>query len=259
VFCGLQAQVAGQFHSGDSKMTVASWFSKMTGTATTLDNLEKVLLLQLRDLYSAEHQLVNALPKMADAASSSQLKKAFQSHLRETRNQVTRLEKAFQILNEQAAGETCDAMKGLIAEGSEIIDMEGEASVKDAALIAAAQRVEHYEIAGYGCARAFARRLGKSEIARLLQETIEEEGNADKLLTSITESLWGTSGKAASTTPSQAAQDQAAKKASPRSRKPSAVASHDGLAAAQRSATRSSPARKTAAARTKKRATKSKA
>lgn len=169
-------------------MTIASWFSKMTGTAMTLDNLDKVLLMQLRDLYSAEQQLISALPKMAEAASSQKLKKAFQTHLQETRNQAKRLERAFKLLGQDISSENCEAMKGLIAEGSEIMQIEGDADVKDAALIAAAQRVEHYEIAGYGCARAFARRLGKTEVAKLLQETIEEEGNADKLLTSIAES-----------------------------------------------------------------------
>jgi ferritin-like metal-binding protein YciE len=170
-------------------MTMSSWFSKMTGNAITLDNLGNVLLLQLRDLYSAEQQLVEALPKMAKAASSTELKSAFKTHLQETRGQVVRLEKAFQTLGESPEGETCEAMKGLIAEGAEIIDAEGEPDVKDAALIAAAQRVEHYEIAGYGCARAFARRLGRNQIADLLQTTIDEEANADKILTEIAENV----------------------------------------------------------------------
>lgn len=166
-------------------MTIASWFSKLTGTAMTLDTLDKVLLMQLRDLYSAERQLIAALPKLADAAGSRDLKNAFRAHLKETKAQATRLEQIFKMLKEDPGNEQCEAMRGLIAEGSEIMELQGEPSVKDAALIAAAQRVEHYEIAGYGCARAFARRLGRKEIEKLLQATIEEEGNADKTLTKI--------------------------------------------------------------------------
>lgn len=168
-------------------MKASSWFAKMSGTALTLDNLENVLTLQLRDLLSAEEQLIVALPKMADAASSPQLKRAFQTHLGETRQHKQRLEQAFRQLNQEPKAETCDAMKGLISEGKEVIDLEGEPDVKDAALIAAAQRVEHYEIAGYGCARSFARRLGHQDVAALLQQTLQEEGNADKLLTQIAE------------------------------------------------------------------------
>jgi len=168
-------------------MSVSSWFSKMTGTALTLDNLGNVLELQLRDLYSAEEQLISALPKMAEAAFNPDLKSAFQTHLAETRGQKARLEKAFALLGEEPKSETCEAMKGLIAEGEEIISAEGDPEVKDAALIAAAQRVEHYEMAGYGCARSFAHRLGQEAVAALLQETLEEEGNADKILTHLAE------------------------------------------------------------------------
>lgn len=168
-------------------MNVTSWFSRMIGTAMTLDNLENVLILQLRDLASAEEQLINALPKMADAASSPELKQAFQAHLAETRQQRTRLDDAFRLLGQQPGSETCEAMQGLISEGEEIMALAGDPEVKDAALIAAAQRVEHYEIAGYGCARTFARRLGHHDVAAVLQRTLEEEGNADKLLTRIAE------------------------------------------------------------------------
>jgi len=170
-------------------MSVSSWFSKMTGTALTLDNLENVLELQLRDLYSAEQQLIDALPKMADAASNPDLKSAFQTHLAETRQQKTRLEQAFRKLGKEPTAETCDAMKGLISEGDEIISLDGDPDVKDAALIAAAQRVEHYEMAGYGCARTFARRLGHNSVGDLLQETLDEEANADKILTHLAESF----------------------------------------------------------------------
>jgi ferritin-like metal-binding protein YciE len=159
----------------------------MTGTAMRLENLENLLTLQLQDLYSAEDQLTKALPKMADAASSPELKSAFETHLEETRHHKQRLEQAFRMMGQEPKMETCDAMKGLISEGGEIIDLEGEPDVKDAALIAAAQRVEHYEIAGYGCVRAFARRLGRQNVAQLLQETLEEEANADKILSHIAE------------------------------------------------------------------------
>lgn len=153
----------------------------------TLDNLENVLILQLKDLYSAEDQLIYALNKMAAAASSSELKTAFRNHLQETRAQKSRLEQAFRLLNLEPQMETCEAMQGLIAEGEEIIGLNGDPEVKDAALIAAAQRVEHYEMAGYGCARTFAMRLGHHDVATLLQETLDEEGNADKILTQIAE------------------------------------------------------------------------
>jgi ferritin-like metal-binding protein YciE len=146
-------------------------------------------VLQLRDLYSAEEQLIDALPKMAAAASSPELKQAFRTHLEETRAQKTRLEGVFRMLGKELESEKCEAMQGLIAEGQEIIDMEGDPEVKDAALIAAAQRVEHYEIAGYGCARTFARQLGRNDVAEKLQESLDEEGNADKILTDVAETF----------------------------------------------------------------------
>lgn len=168
--------------------TVKSWFSKITG-AGKLENLEDLLLEQLRDLYDAEEQLVDALPKMAKAASSSQLKQAFEMHLEETKHQKQRLEQAFRDLGKQPEGETCEAMQGLVSEGAEIINLDGDPDVKDAALIAAAQRVEHYEIAGYGCARAFATRLCHTQVANLLQETLQEERKADEKLTQLAESF----------------------------------------------------------------------
>jgi ferritin-like metal-binding protein YciE len=168
-------------------MKASSWFSQMLGTAMTLDNLDKVLLLQLKDLYSAENQLIAALPKMADAAHSPELKRAFQTHLGETRGHKQRLEQACRLLNQEVKGETCDAMKGLVSEGEQVIELEGDPEVKDAALIAAAQRVEHYEIAGYGCARTFARRVGRNDVAELLQQTLDEEAAADDKLTQIAE------------------------------------------------------------------------
>jgi ferritin-like metal-binding protein YciE len=164
-----------------------SWFDKILGTEMTLDNLENVLEMQLNDLHSAETQLIAALPKMAEAASSSPLAGAFRSHLAETKQHKSRLEKAFRLLGKRMTGEKCDAMAGLISEGEEVIDMNGDSGVKDAALIAAAQRVEHYEIAGYGCARTFARRLQKNEVAKLLSQTLAEEAKADRKLTQIAE------------------------------------------------------------------------
>jgi ferritin-like metal-binding protein YciE len=167
---------------------MSSWFSKMLGTEMTLDNLQNVLVLQLRDLSSAEEQLIKALPKMAEAAASPELKSAFETHLVETKQQKIRLDQAFRLLGLEPGSETCEAMEGLIAEGEEIIGLDGDSDVKDAALIAAAQRVEHYEMAGYGCARTFARRLGHENVASLLQSTLDEEANADKILSHIAES-----------------------------------------------------------------------
>jgi ferritin-like metal-binding protein YciE len=157
-------------------------------TSTTFDTFDALLLDQLQDLYDAEKRLTSALPKMAEAAHNNSLRIAFQQHLRETQNQVTRLERAFQLLGQSAEAKTCEAMKGLITEGQEAIDARGDPDVKDAALIAAAQRVEHYEIAGYGTARTFAQRLGKADVARLLQETLQEEEATDKKLTQLAES-----------------------------------------------------------------------
>lgn len=234
--------------TGVGRMTLASWFSKMSGTAMTLDNLGNVLLMQLQDLYSAEQQLITALPKMAEAAASVKLKKAFQSHLKETQNQATRLEKAFKLLGQEIKSENCDAMKGLIAEGSEIINMEGEPDVKDAAMIAAAQRVEHYEIAGYGCARAFARRLGHNEVAKLLQATIEEEGNADKLLTKITESYDFRKTKMAAASTTATAKSAGRTRSATKRPAPARTATARGAAA-----------KRTTTTRAKKRATKTKA
>lgn len=169
-------------------MAASSWFGKMLGMSLTLDNLQDVLIQQLEDLYSAEDQLISALPKMAEAAFCSQLKSAFETHLQETRNHKERLERVFQMLGHEPTSEKCEAMSGLISEGQEIIMATGDPEVKDAALIAAAQRVEHYEMAGYGCARTFARRLHRDDVAELLQETLEEEAHADQLLTEVAES-----------------------------------------------------------------------
>jgi ferritin-like metal-binding protein YciE len=142
---------------------------------------------ELRDLYSAEQQILVALPKMAEAASHAELKKAFQSHLKQTEGQVARLETIFEALGESPTGKTCAAMKGLIKEGDELIKEGLEPDVLDAALIGAAQKVEHYEMAGYGTARTWARRLGEQEACELLQKTLEEEAATDEKLTKLAE------------------------------------------------------------------------
>jgi ferritin-like metal-binding protein YciE len=152
-----------------------------------LQTLKDVYIDQLRDLYDAENQLISALPKMAQAASSSDLKEAFQHHLEQTQQQKQRLETIFSQMNISPQGEKCEAMEGLIEEGEEIIHASGDPVVKDAALIAAAQRVEHYEMAGYGSVRTYANELGFNDAKSLLQETLDEEGAADKKLTSIAE------------------------------------------------------------------------
>jgi ferritin-like metal-binding protein YciE len=152
-----------------------------------LESLEILYIEELRDLYNAENQLVKALPKMAKAASSPELRRAFEDHLEETKEQVERLEEIFKKLGKKPTGKTCHGMKGLIEEGSEIMKQEGDDSVLDAALIAAAQKVEHYEIASYGTVREFANILGEEDAAELLQETLDEEGEANKRLTELAE------------------------------------------------------------------------
>jgi ferritin-like metal-binding protein YciE len=155
---------------------------------TELNSLQDLLVNQIEDLYDAENRLVEALPKIAEAAHSPELKNAFQSHLEETKSHVTRLEQVFQALGQSPKRETCQAMKGLISEGEEAIKAKGDPAVKDAALIAAAQRVEHYEMAGYGTARTLANQLAQDRSASLLQKTLEEEKAADRQLSAIAES-----------------------------------------------------------------------
>lgn len=152
---------------------------------SSIPSLHALLIDEIKDLFHAENQLVKALPKMAKAAKSPALKAGLNSHLAETRTQVKRLAEALKILGLPAKGKPCHAMMGLVEEGAEIIATKGPASVRDAALIGAAQRVEHYEIAGYGTARAFAEALGEKEVAALLGQTLEEEGESNKKLTQI--------------------------------------------------------------------------
>ncbi|MDB5339851.1 MAG: hypothetical protein JWN70_5470 [Planctomycetaceae bacterium] len=150
-----------------------------------METLQDLLENELQDVYSAETQLVKALPKLAKKATSESLKQAFLSHLEETVGQVARLEEIATLMGVKMTGKTCKAMEGLIKEGAEILEEEGNAAVIDAALIGAAQRVEHYEIAAYGTAKAFAEHLGLTEVADLLDATLEEESAADETLSGI--------------------------------------------------------------------------
>ena len=150
-----------------------------------MKTLADLFVHDLKDLYDAEHQLVEALPKMAEAASSKELRDAFKAHLKETKNHIKRLEQVFAAVEQKPEREACDAMQGLITEGEDVIEMDASDEVRDAALIAAGQRVEHYEMAGYGTLRTYAYRLGYADAAQWLQETLDEEEATDKHLTSI--------------------------------------------------------------------------
>jgi len=154
-----------------------------------LRSLQDLYVEELKDLYSAESQLLTALPKMAKAASAPELGQAFTDHLKETEGHVERLQTIFERLGSSPKGKKCKAMEGLIEEGKEMISEDAEPSVKDAALIGAAQRVEHYEMAGYGCVRTYASLLGRDEAADLLQQTLDEEGAANKKLTQLAETI----------------------------------------------------------------------
>ncbi|MBC7366158.1 MAG: ferritin-like domain-containing protein [Undibacterium sp.] len=151
----------------------------------TISTPRDLLVEELKDLYSAENQLLKALPKMAEAASSDELREAFETHLEQAQGHVERLEKIGELLGESMTGKKCKAMAGLVAEGAEIIDEDAEPAMHDLALIGAAQKVEHYEIAGYGTTRTLAELAGETEVAEMLQATLDEEGDTDKLLTKI--------------------------------------------------------------------------
>lgn len=154
-----------------------------------LNNLQDLYVDELKDLYSAEQQLLKALPKMAKAAFAPELKDAFDKHLEQTRHQVERLEQIFTKLGHTPRGKKCVGMQGLIEEGSELLKEKAEPAVKDAGLIAAAQRLEHYEMAGYGSVRTYAEMLGFQDAARALQQTLDEEGDADHKLTQLAEGM----------------------------------------------------------------------
>lgn len=153
------------------------------------ENLSELFLHEIIDLYDAEHQITKALPKMKKAASSADLQTAFQEHLGQTEGHIKRLEQVFEIIGKKPKRETCQAMKGLVAEGDDIIKENPDSNALDAALIAAAQRVEHYEMAGYGTVRTYAQLLGHEDAADLLQQTLDEEGDTDKKLTKLSQEL----------------------------------------------------------------------
>jgi ferritin-like metal-binding protein YciE len=153
------------------------------------EGLKELYIDELKDLYNAENQLVKALPKMAKAASSQELRAGFEGHLEQTRGHVQRLEQIFERLDENPKGKKCRGMEGLVEEGSELMGEDFEAALLDAALIGAAQRVEHYEIAAYGTVRAFAEELGESEHVSLLEETLEEEKETDEKLTQLAKQI----------------------------------------------------------------------
>jgi ferritin-like metal-binding protein YciE len=170
------------------------WRHRRTGTVPLeatmkIKNLEDLFLSEVRDIYDAEKQLVRALPKMARAACTEELRAGIEEHLEQTRNHVARLEKVFELIGQKARGKSCEAMKGLIEEGKELIDEDGEPAAKDAGLIAAAQKVEHYEIATYGCLATWARQMGRADCAHLLHETLNEEKATDEKLTQLAEGM----------------------------------------------------------------------
>ncbi|HZP07484.1 MAG TPA: ferritin-like domain-containing protein [Terracidiphilus sp.] len=152
-----------------------------------LDSVEKLFIDELKDLYSAENQITKTLPKLAKSSSSPDLRKAFEHHLKETEGHVQRLDQVFEILGTSGKGKTCEGMKGVLSEGAEMMKEAPEGALRDLAMISAAQRVEHYEMAAYGTVRSYAERLGQTRIAKLLEETLEEEKAADKKLTEVSE------------------------------------------------------------------------
>jgi ferritin-like metal-binding protein YciE len=162
---------------------------KISLEETMPEGLRELYIEELKDLYNAENQLVKALPKMAKAASSDELRQGFEEHLEQTKGHVQRLEKIFQALGESPKGKKCKGMEGLVEEGSEVMKEDFEGALMDAALIGAAQRVEHYEIAGYGTVCAFAEELGETEQNSLLNETLEEEKETDDKLTQLAQQI----------------------------------------------------------------------
>jgi ferritin-like metal-binding protein YciE len=155
----------------------------------SVSSMEELFLDELKDLYSAEKQITKALPKIAKAATSPELREAFESHLEETKGHVERLEKAFELLGKPLRAKMCHGMQGVLEEGSEVLEDTEKGDVRDAALISAAQRVEHYEIAAYGSVREYANLLGQKKIADLLEETLNEEKAADEKLNGISKSV----------------------------------------------------------------------
>ena len=162
-----------------------------------VSSLQDLYISELKDLYDGEQRIVKALPKMAEAASSPELRRAFEEHLEQTRHQVERLERIFENMNQTPKGQKCKGLEGIIDEGEDAIGAKAPPAVCDAALIASAQRVEHYEIAAYGTVRTFARRLGFEDHAQLLQQTLQEEGDTDRKLTSLAETYINENAKTA--------------------------------------------------------------
>ena len=152
-----------------------------------LESLQDLYLEQLRDLHSAERQIIEALPKMIEKTGHAELRQAFELHLRQTQEQLRRLEQIGERTGQKLSGHKCKGMEGLLEEGEELMEKRADSDVLDAALIAAAQRVEHYEMAGYGCARTYAELLGLNDDVQLLQRTLDEEGETDHLLTGLAE------------------------------------------------------------------------
>jgi ferritin-like metal-binding protein YciE len=156
----------------------------------SVDSMEKLFIDEMRDLYSAETQITRALPKMAKAASSEELRSAFESHLRETEGHVRRLEQIFEMMDESPKGRTCRGTRGVLGEGSRMVRGTKDGPMRDEALISTAQRVEHYEMAAYGTARSHAERMGQKQMAEILERTLDEEKRADKRLTDISNSVF---------------------------------------------------------------------
>lgn len=155
----------------------------------SVDSMEKLFVNEMKDLYSAETQISKALPKMAKAATSSDLRAAFEHHLRETEGHVQRLEQIFEMISESPKGKTCDGIKGILEEGEKSMKEAKEGPLRDEAMIGGAQRVEHYEMAAYGTVRTYAEHLGRPQIAQILEKTLAEEKAADKKLTEISEKV----------------------------------------------------------------------
>jgi ferritin-like metal-binding protein YciE len=163
----------------------------------SVTNFEELLISELKDIYSAEKQITKALPKMAKASTSSELRAAFESHLQETLGQIERLDEIFETLSKSARGKVCHGMQGVLEEGAEVLEDTEKGDVRDAALISAAQRVEHYEMAAYGCVREYANLLGMQDVVKLLEATLKEEEAADLKLTTIAKKVNAVALKAA--------------------------------------------------------------
>jgi ferritin-like metal-binding protein YciE len=154
-----------------------------------VDNLQQLFVEQLRDLYDGEQQITEALPKLIEKASNPELKSALQEHLNITKQQISRLDSIFNKLDEEPSGESCKGMKGVIKEGDDLVSKADDPAVRDASIITSAQRVEHYEIAGYGTVKTYARQLGKNEFAKILEQILNEEKEADQKLNQIAENV----------------------------------------------------------------------